>query len=223
VSPANDCICNRRAGPRKSCAQQPRLSKMSATASQGLVWRNNPFSRNSLSPSPAPPSADGRSKSAIITSPLGTSNTGHSRTQSFSPLGSTLVPSRATRQRSSSNRSSMSASNTFAPQFIKIEELQRGKNEIRQIEGENDFSGKRYVWLRDPEVAFVRGWVVEDHDDGQLLVQCDDGSVRLFYERLDCKANPLLFCSNERWMPMALTRSIPRNLTRQMIWQSLRT
>lgn len=56
--------------------------------------------------------------------------------------------------------------------------MRKGADQIRGIEGENDFSGKRYVWLKDPEKAFVRGWVVEEMDHGQLLVQCDDGSVR---------------------------------------------
>lgn len=45
------------------------------------------------------------------------------------------------------------------------------------IEGENDFSGKRYVWLKDPKTAFVRGWVVEDLGGNRILVQCDDGRV----------------------------------------------
>lgn len=45
------------------------------------------------------------------------------------------------------------------------------------IEGENDFSGKRYVWLRDPKTAFVKGWIVEDLGGDRILVQCDDGSV----------------------------------------------
>ena len=48
---------------------------------------------------------------------------------------------------------------------------------VRGIEGENDFSGKRYVWLRDPKLAFVKGWVVEELEGGHILVQCDDGSV----------------------------------------------
>ncbi|KAI9875883.1 MAG: hypothetical protein M1830_007846, partial [Pleopsidium flavum] len=87
----------------------------------------------------------------------------------------------------------MSVSNTFAPQFIKGEELQRGKNETGQIEGENDFSGKRYVWLRDPQVAFVRGWVIEDHGDGQLLVQCDDGGQREVDVNSVDKVNPAKF------------------------------
>lgn len=48
---------------------------------------------------------------------------------------------------------------------------------MKGIEGENDFSGKRYVWLKDPQTAFVKGWVVEELEGGRLLVQCDDGSV----------------------------------------------
>lgn len=46
------------------------------------------------------------------------------------------------------------------------------------MEGDNDFSGKRYVWLKDPEKAFVRGQVIEECEGGVLLVQCEDGSVR---------------------------------------------
>lgn len=45
------------------------------------------------------------------------------------------------------------------------------------IEGENDFSGKRYVWLKDPQTAFVKGWIAEELGGGKVLVQCDDGSV----------------------------------------------
>jgi myosin protein heavy chain len=48
---------------------------------------------------------------------------------------------------------------------------------VKGIEGENDFSGKKYVWLKDPHTAFVKGWVVEELGGNKLLVQCDDGSV----------------------------------------------
>ena len=87
-----------------------------------------------------------------------------------------MAPIGLGRQRSDSNRNNSQASNTFAPKFIKTEELQ-GRSEISGIEGENDFSGKRYVWLRDPEAAFIRGWVVEDMEGGRLKVQCDDDTV----------------------------------------------
>ena len=80
-------------------------------------------------------------------------------------------------QRSNSTRVIHQSSNTFAPKFIKTEESQRVGDKIGGIEGENDFSGKRYVWLRDPQSAFVRGWVVEELRAGRLLVQCDDESV----------------------------------------------
>ena len=105
---------------------------------------------------------------------------GHSRNQSFSPLsGSNIAPPRNIRQRSLSNRSNNQVSNTFAPQFIKTGELERTGERVGGIEGENDFSGKRYVWLRDPQLAFTKGCVVEELSGGRLLVQCEDGSVSL--------------------------------------------
>jgi myosin protein heavy chain len=55
--------------------------------------------------------------------------------------------------------------------------MKRGADQIRGLEGDNDFSGKRYVWLKDPEKAFVRALVVEETGDGTLLLQCDDGAV----------------------------------------------
>lgn len=152
---------------------------MSSAATGGARWRNNPFDRGSPSPSPGPTAPSTRPKSSIFTPPSGSANpAAHSRNQSFSPLsGSTLAPLQHTRERSNSTRTNSQSSNTFAPQFIQIEELQRAGDKIGSIEGENDFSGKRYVWLRDPTSAFMKGWVVEELGEGRLLVQCDDGSV----------------------------------------------
>jgi myosin protein heavy chain len=53
---------------------------------------------------------------------------------------------------------------------------------VKGIEGENDFSGRKYVWLKDPQTAFVKGWVVEELEGNKLLVQCDDGSVSVRWE-----------------------------------------
>ena len=61
------------------------------------------------------------------------------------------------------------------------------------MEGENDFSGKRYVWLHDPKNAFVRGWVVEELPSGKLLVQCDDGTQQEVEEDAVDKVNPAKF------------------------------
>ncbi|KAI9737783.1 MAG: hypothetical protein M1834_009151 [Cirrosporium novae-zelandiae] len=154
---------------------------MTAPTFHGGSIRNNPFHRQSASPSPspAPRTISKRPQSAIFTAPVALSNgelSSHSRTQSFSHLGPVLGSTHQ-RSRSTSQRSAQ-GSNTFAPQFIKSEEVRNSAESIKGIEGENDFSGKRYVWVRDKEKAFVRGWVVEELDGGRLLVQCDDGTQR---------------------------------------------
>ncbi|KAI9812314.1 MAG: hypothetical protein M1827_004763 [Pycnora praestabilis] len=170
---------------------------MPLPASNGSAWRNNPFNRSSLSPSPGTPPASGsRPKSAIITSPLVNSQAQpHARHQSIASIDTTLIPSgsRVTRQRANSNRNSTSTSNTFAPTFIKTGEVESGADRIRGIEGENDFSGKRWVWLKDAQTAFVRGWVVEEQDNSQLLVQCDDGSQRVVDSDSVDRVNPAKF------------------------------
>jgi myosin protein heavy chain len=55
--------------------------------------------------------------------------------------------------------------------------MRRSADQIRGLEGDNDFSGNKYVWLRDPEKAFIRGLVLEELEGGKLLVQSDDGEV----------------------------------------------
>ena len=86
-----------------------------------------------------------------------------------------------------------STSSTFAPKFIKSEELKKSEDRISSIEGENDFSGKRYVWVKDLEKAFVRGWVVEDLPNDRVVVQFDNGSqIELDLDEVD-KVNPAKF------------------------------
>jgi hypothetical protein len=92
--------------------------------------------------------------------------------------------------RAQSNRNSTPAG-TFAPKFI--ENDTQDLPEVRAIEGENDFSGKRYVWLRDPKTAFVRGWVVEEQPGGRLLVQCDNGEQHTVDPDSVDKVNPAKF------------------------------
>jgi myosin protein heavy chain len=119
-------------------------------------------------------SPQGRPKSAIITPSHGLESArGHLRNTSVSQLSPTLSLS-GNRERSNSAKNSPSG--TFAPSFIKSEELRRGADQIRGLEGENDFSGNKYVWLRDPQKAFIRGLVLEE-SEGRLLVQTDDGDV----------------------------------------------
>lgn len=76
--------------------------------------------------------------------------------------------------RSGSHRHSSSASGTFAPRFIKAE---ASPEKVDRIEGENDFSGRRFVWIKDEEKAFIQAWIVEERDGDQLVVQCENGNV----------------------------------------------
>jgi myosin protein heavy chain len=113
----------------------------------------------------------------------------HSRNQSLTHLNS--PPMGAARLRSNSHRLSAPIG-TFAPQFISEDDPNSPKP-AGIVEGENDFSGKRYVWLRDPKTAFVRGWVVEELPGGNLLVQCDDGTQQEVAEDAVDKVNPAKF------------------------------
>ncbi|KAJ9284106.1 hypothetical protein DTO021C3_8295 [Paecilomyces variotii] len=155
--------------------------------------RANPFGRSSVSPSPGPQSLPSRPRSAVFSSPgsAAVEAKGHLRNSSTSNLSPVSLASPGGRQRSSSVRQN-AQTGTFAPQFIKSEELRRGADQVRVMEGDNDFSGKRYVWLKDPEKAFVRGLVVEEREGAQLLVQCDDGTREVDSDQVD-KVNPAKF------------------------------
>lgn len=99
----------------------------------------------------------------------------HARTRSSNQLSDPAIQrSNSKLVRADSHRHSSSASGTFAPKFI---ETETSSDKIDHIEGENDFSGKRYVWVKDEVKAFIQAWVVEEREEGKLLVQCDDGSV----------------------------------------------
>lgn len=150
---------------------QPQVHNMAGS----VQTRQHPFAKDP--PSPAPSKA--RPKSGYITSPQGTlSPVNHAHSPAFSPLGGANLTSATTARYRAGSVAQSQSSGTFAPQFIKSEKLQRAGDALEGLEGENDFSGKRYVWLADPNVAFVKGWIVEELEDSRLLVQCDDGSVR---------------------------------------------
>jgi myosin heavy chain 9/10/11/14 len=138
--------------------------------------RGNPFSRTT-SPSSSPIGVAGRPKSAIFSSPLSSQGQGHSRHQSYSSLTPAIAPINGALRIYSNPKSNPQTSTTFAPSFIKTEDLRLGPEIVSSIEGENVFSGKRYVWVKDPVAAFIKGWISEDLGNNQILVQCDDGSV----------------------------------------------
>ena len=162
---------------------------MAATSTS--TRRNNPFSRESSAGSPPSITMPGRPKSMALTSSPSSSPLGHVRNNSythFAALDAGLP--RPLAERSAGNRMANPGSGTFAPTFIKTEEAQRDTERVRGIEGENDFSGKRYVWVKDPQTAFVRGWVSEELSGDQLIVQCDDGTQRVVDPDGVDKVNP---------------------------------
>ncbi|KAI9657430.1 MAG: hypothetical protein M1821_003112 [Bathelium mastoideum] len=168
---------------------------MSTSAQNGPRWRNSPFSRSSPSPSPAPPITQGRPKSMVLQSASDLPHLGHARSGSSSlvhEVGS-IVTSQSKRVRSSSNRGTTLSPGTFTPQFIKAEDAQTDTERVRGIEGENDFSGKRYVWLRDDKIAFVKAWILEDRSGNKVLCQLEDGSQREVHSDEVDKVNPAKF------------------------------
>ncbi|KAK6359881.1 hypothetical protein TWF696_001010 [Orbilia brochopaga] len=89
----------------------------------------------------------------------------------------------------------MSAANktstTFAPSFIKKADPTSPRVTSHGLEG-TDFSGKRWVWVKDPERAFVKGYV-ESEEDNVLVVICDDGTERHVPADQVDKVNPAKF------------------------------
>ena len=161
---------------------------MTMQAQSGPRWRNSPFGKDSGTPSPGPPPGHARSKSSIMQSPV--SPSAHSRNQSLSDLGmSGLGRSDSQRLRAGSLRNN-TPGGTFAPRFIKTEGLDGAEERIRGIEGENDMTGKKYVWLKDAEKAFVKGEVIEELQNGTLRIQCDGGRIREESPESVDKVNP---------------------------------
>lgn len=44
-----------------------------------------------------------------------------------------------------------------------------------------EFASKRWVWVPDEKLAFIKGFVTADLDDGKLKVRCVDDSVCLHF------------------------------------------
>lgn len=71
----------------------------------------------------------------------------------------------------------MSSSATFAPPFIHPDKITKDMGVLSITDGENDLSGKRYVWVKDSDRTFVRGWILQEHADSTISVQCEDDTV----------------------------------------------
>ncbi|KAL1303689.1 hypothetical protein AAFC00_007042 [Neodothiora populina] len=157
-------------------------------------WRHSTFGKINATPSPGPPPGHARSRSTALppTMRIGEPSS-HSRHQSFADLGLGSLERAPSKRFSVSAKSSTPIGGTFAPKFIKSEARDGTAERVGGIEGENDFSGKRYVWAKDPDNAFVRAWVSEELPNGHIRIQCDDGSQRDVDPDSVDKVNPAKF------------------------------
>jgi myosin protein heavy chain len=81
---------------------------------------------------------------------------------------------------------------TFTPKFINALNVKdsRPTDVARDLA---EFSGKRWVWLKDDKFGFVKGWVTEDNG-ATLQVRCDnEGSDRTVDSQAVDKVNPPKF------------------------------
>ncbi|KKA30013.1 hypothetical protein TD95_004327 [Thielaviopsis punctulata] len=184
-----------RAGSPATSASTPSTSSSSPLAS-GLANTTTPSAAlpSTTSATPSTPAAPSASQS-LDTPTAGASKSRPTSVSFGASFGSPLVPANSVaRHTRTESRNTPPMSNTFAPSFIHSDELKRTEEEIvDKIEGENDFSGKRYMWLKDTANAFVKGWVVEELEGNRILVQCEDGTQREAATDQVDKVNPAKF------------------------------
>jgi myosin heavy chain 9/10/11/14 len=88
-----------------------------------------------------------------------------------------------------------SSTGTFTPKFINSlinadDDKNRSSDSARDLA---EFSGKRWVWVKDDQHAFVKGWVIEENGS-TLQVRCDNESVDRTVDSQDVdKVNPPKF------------------------------
>ena len=59
----------------------------------------------------------------------------------------------------------------------KPQSCKRTMIESAELRERMTFRARDKVWLSDRSTAFVKGWIIEEYEDGSLLVQCEGGSV----------------------------------------------
>ncbi|KAK6360451.1 hypothetical protein TWF730_006593 [Orbilia blumenaviensis] len=183
--------------PRFGASQRPFTPRQNNQSSPLNSPQNNvtSTSRNTTpfggSVGSTPFGIGGGSNPFVSSTPFGRS---HNRTMSgaSSVVAHTPTPSNNLTAAAATTTVSASKSNTtFAPSFIKRTDPTSPKITSHGLEG-TDFSGKRWVWVKDPEQAFVKGYV-ESEEDNVLLVICDDGSQRNVPSDQVDKVNPAKF------------------------------
>jgi myosin protein heavy chain len=119
---------------------------------------------------------------------------GHVRNNSSSKImGAPGQLARADSHRRSQSLRSSGATGTFAPTFIKADVSQGGLARVERIEGENDFSGKKYVWVKNSDCVFIQGWITEGDSGEFSLIQCEDGTQQEVHTQALDRVNPAKF------------------------------
>lgn len=173
------------------------------------------------------PNGANRPASMFVSGPVAS----HSRSGSKTTIPHGAPTRVDSARRPSHTRPSNQQFGTFAPKFIQDSAPDTpDEDQVVGIEGENDFSGKRYVWLPDPEKAFIKGWIIDDLDDGTVNIETEDGKVcwRDFLRIVVLNAISVSFFliahhyhhSAIMSMPRPSTRSIRPSSTRPVIWPS---
>lgn len=87
-----------------------------------------------------------------------------------------------------------SSTGTFSPKFINsITNTKDNRTSTDSARDLAEFSGKRWVWLKDDHHAFVKGWVTQENGS-TLQVRCDNESVDRTVDSQDVdKVNPPKF------------------------------
>lgn len=85
-----------------------------------------------------------------------------------------------------------SSTGTFTPRFIhSLNAKETWSADVARDIAE--FSGKRWVWVKDDQLAFAKGWVVDDNGS-TLTVRCEDESEdRVVDSQAVDKVNPPKF------------------------------
>ena len=91
------------------------------------------------------------------------------------------------------NHTRKSSTGTFTPKFINTLVNTKDTRSTDSARDIAEFSGKRWVWLKDDQQAFVKGWVTEENGS-TLHVRCDNESVDRIVDSRDIdKVNPPKF------------------------------
>ncbi|RPA82005.1 hypothetical protein BJ508DRAFT_103304 [Ascobolus immersus RN42] len=180
------------------------MSRPNSIASPpGLSWQRRPQNGHKKTGSISSPFLDG--SLTPKDPPLPQRNAPAPATPTPAPTSSALQPrGGVTTGRDSPFGSTISSTTGRDSPFGKLlksekdKRIQSGTLESKQVDSlvgiadGNDFSGRRWVWIKDADKAFLKAEVLND-TDGMLQLRCEDGSLREVHVDQTDKVNPAKF------------------------------